>query len=214
MLADDHPLFLDGLSSLLRARGWDIVGTAVDGVGAVDLARAHHPDVVFMDLGMPGMGGLEATRIIASELPDIRVVVITVSEGDADLFQAIRDGAHGYLVKNTPPDEFSGLLDALERGDAPLSRRLAGRIMAHLVKAGGASSAPWLTRREEEVLRLVAEGRTNRDIAETLAISVPTVKFHVTNILDKLHLQNRAQAVAYAHREGLTSGEGNSAERS
>ncbi len=205
VLADDHPLFLDGLASLLRARGWDIVGMAMDGADAVELARQHRPDVVFMDLTMPGMGGLEATRIITDELEGVRVVILTVSEGDTDLFQAIRDGAHGYLVKNTPADEFSELLDALEVGESPLSRRLAGRIMAHLTKQSGSSSAPWLTPREDEVLRLVAEGHTNRDIAERLAISVPTVKFHVTNILNKLHLQNRAQAVAYAHRKGLTS---------
>jgi DNA-binding NarL/FixJ family response regulator len=205
VLADDHPLFLDGLASLLRARGWEIAGTAADGAEAVELTRRLHPDVVFMDLMMPGMGGLEATRVIASELEDVRVVIVTVSEGDANLFQAIRDGAHGYLVKNTPPDEFAELLEALERGEAPLSRRLAGRIMAHLTRGGSASAEPWLTPREEEVLRFVAEGMTNRDIAEGLSISVPTVKFHVTNILTKLHLENRAQAAAYAHRRGLTT---------
>ena len=122
LLADDHALFREGLRSLLRTRDIEVVGEASDGSEAVALARELAPDVVLMDLTMPGMGGLEATRLISAELPEIRVVILTVSEADEDLFEAIRSGAHGYLVKSTSSAEFFDLFEALERGEAPLSR--------------------------------------------------------------------------------------------
>ena len=203
LLADDHALFREGLVSLLRTRDIEVVGQASDGTEAIALARALSPDVLLMDLTMPGMGGLEATRVIKAELPDVKVVILTVSEADEDLFEAIRSGAHGYLVKSTPSDDFFELLEALDRGEAPLSRGLAGKIVRYLA-SGGAGDAAALTPREDEVLRLVAEGRTNHDIATALEISDATVKFHMSNILAKLHLENRAQAVAFAHRHGLT----------
>jgi len=203
LLADDHALFREGLVSLLRTRDIEVVGQASDGAEAIALARALAPDVVLMDLTMPGMGGLEATRVIKAELPDIKVVILTVSEADEDLFEAIRSGAHGYLVKSTPSDDFFELLEALDRGEAPLSRGLAGKIVRYLA-SGGAGDAAALTPREDEVLRLVAEGRTNHDIATVLEVSDATVKFHMSNILAKLHLENRAQVVAFAHRHGLT----------
>ncbi len=203
LLADDHALFREGLVSLLRTRDIEVVGQASDGAEAVVLARALAPDAVLMDLTMPGMGGLEATRVIKAELPDIKVVILTVSEADEDLFEAIRSGAHGYLVKSTPAEDFFDLLEALDRGEAPLSRGLAGKILRHLA-SGGAGEATALTPREDEVLRLVAEGRTNHDIATALEISDATVKFHMSNILGKLHLENRAQVVAFAHRHGFT----------
>jgi DNA-binding NarL/FixJ family response regulator len=203
LLADDHALFREGLVSLLRTRDIEVVGQASDGAEAVALARALTPDAILMDLTMPGMGGLEATRAIKAELPDIKVVILTVSEADEDLFEAIRSGAHGYLVKSTPANDFFELLEALDRGEAPLSRGLAGKIVRYLA-SGGAGDAAALTPREDEVLRLVAEGSTNQDIATELSISVATVKFHMSNILNKLHLENRAQAVAFAHRHGLT----------
>ena len=202
LLADDHPLFREGLVSLLRTRDIEVVGQASDGAEAVALARALTPDAILMDLTMPGMGGLEATRAIKAELPDIKVVILTVSEADEDLFEAIRSGAHGYLVKSTPANDFFELLEALDRGEAPLSRGLAGKIVRYLA-SGGAGDAAALTPREDGVLRLVAEGRTNQDIATALSISVATVKFHMSNILNKLHLENRAQVVAFAHRHGL-----------
>ena len=122
LLADDHALFREGLVSFLRTRDIEVVGQASDGAEAVALARALTPDVLLMDLTMPGMGGLEATRVIKAELPDIKVVILTVSEADEDLFEAIRSGAHGYLVKSTPRADFFELLEALDRGEAPLSR--------------------------------------------------------------------------------------------
>jgi DNA-binding NarL/FixJ family response regulator len=206
VLADDHPLFREGLASLLASHDIEIVGEASNGADAVELTRALCPDVVLMDLTMPGMGGLEATRLIKAEMSDVRVVILTVSDADADLFDAIRSGAHGYLVKNTSSEEFFDLLEALERGEAPLSRGLAAKIMQYLARGGRLEgSHVELTPREEEILRLVAEGRTNRDMAAALSISEATVKFHMTNILTKLHLENRAQVVAYAHRHGLAA---------
>ncbi len=208
VLADDHALFREGLVSLLRARDVEVVGEASDGAEAVELTRRLKPDAVLMDLGMPNMGGLEATRLIKAEMPEVKVVILTVSEADADLFEAIRSGAHGYLVKSTSSGEFFDLLETLDRGEAPLSRGLAAKIMRYLAQGGRATTAgAELTPREEEILRLVAEGKTNKDTAAALSISDATVKFHMTNILNKLHLENRAQVVAYAHRHGLAADE-------
>lgn len=202
LLVDDHALFREGLVSLLRTRGIEVAGEASDGAEAIALARELAPDAILMDLTMPGMGGLEATRVITAEFPEIKIVMLTVSEADEDLFEAIRSGAHGYLVKSTPSADFFELLEALDRGETPLSRGLAGKIVRYLASGGASDTAP-LTPREDQVLRLVAGGRTNHDIAEELSISDATVKFHMSNILTKLHLENRAQAVAFAHRHGL-----------
>jgi len=201
LLADDHALFREGLISLLSTRDIEVVGQASDGAEAVALARELLPDAILMDLTMPGMGGLEATRIVKAELPDIKVVILTVSEADEDLFEAIRSGAHGYLVKSTPSADFFELLEALDRGEVPLSRGLAGKILQHLASGGGEAAV--LTPREEEVVRLLAGGDTNREIAASLGVSEATVKFHMSNVLSKLHLANRAQVVAFAHRHGL-----------
>ncbi len=166
VIADDHPLFREGLISLLRTHDVDVVGEASSGTEALDLTRRLRPDVVLMDLDMPDMGGLEATRLIKAEMPDVKVVILTVSEADEDLFEAIRGGAHGYLVKSTSSSEFFDLLEALDRGEAPLSRGLAAKIMRHLAQGGRPTGeATRLTPREEEILRLVAEGKTNRDVA-------------------------------------------------
>jgi DNA-binding NarL/FixJ family response regulator len=204
IIADDHSLFREGLVSLLQTRGIEVIGEASSGAEAVDLTRCLKPDVVLMDLGMPDMGGLEATRLISAELPEVKVVILTISQADDDLFEAIRSGAHGYLLKNTSSTEFFDLLEALEHGEAPLSRGLAIKIVRYLAQdEQRPSEATGLTPREDEVLSLVAEGKTNRDVAADLSISEETVKFHMTNILHKLHLGNRAQVVAYAHRHGL-----------
>lgn len=206
LLADDHPLFREGLVSLLGSRGIEVVGEASDGAEAVRLTRSLQPDLVLMDLTMPGMGGLEATRLIKAAMPEMKVVILTVSDTDADLFEAIRSGAHGYLVKSTSSTEFFELLEAVERGEAPLSRGLASKIVRYLASGGGGSAGvTGLTPREEEILRAVADGKTNREVASELFISDATVKFHMTNILSKLHLQNRAQVVAFAHKHGLAN---------
>jgi DNA-binding NarL/FixJ family response regulator len=203
VLADDHPLFREGLVSLLSARGVEVVGQASDGAEALALTRELLPDLVLMDLTMPNVGGLEATRLIMAEMPEMKVVMLTVSDADSDLFDAIRSGAQGYLVKSTPAPEFYEMLDAVDRGEAPLSRGLAAKIVRYLATGSEPSAETQLTPREEEILRLVAQGKTNQDIANELFISGATVKFHMTNILNKLHLQNRAQVVAFAHEHGL-----------
>jgi len=198
------------LESLLRSHSIEVVGEASDGSEAVALTRALRPDVVLMDLTMPGVGGLEATRLIKAEMPDVKVVILTVSETDSDLFEAIRSGAHGYLVKSMASDDFFGLLEALERGEAPLSRGLAIRIVRHLAEGekAGTLDSPGFTPRQEEILKAVAEGGSNREVADALSISEATVKYHMSHILEKLHLQSRAQVVAYAHRHGLAPPDG------
>lgn len=207
LLADDHALFRAGIASLLSAWGMEVVGEAGDGIEALELARKTKPDLVLMDIGMPVCNGLEATKLIKTELPETTIVMVTVSDEDADLFEAIKAGATGYLLKNMSEEEFSRTLDAIAEGEPALSPGLAARILDELARRSGErredERGPELSDREREVLTLVAEGATNREIAERLVISENTVSFHVKNILAKLHLKNRAQAAAYAIRSGL-----------
>ena len=207
LLADDHALFRDGLRSLLEARGIEVVAEARTGREAVELARRHQPDLVLMDLAMPELGGLAATRLISADLPAVKVVVLTASEDDADLFEAIKSGAQGYLLKNLEAEELFRLLEGVTRGEPALTPGLARKLLGEFARpaserAGRAPDA--LTEREREVLELLVQGITsNRDLAERLVVSENTVKYHLRNILDKLHLQNRAQVVAYALRHRL-----------
>ncbi len=205
LLADDHALFRDGIRSLLEARGVEVVGEAADGREAVEAALRLRPDVVLMDVAMPGVDGLEATRAIKAHLPDTKVVMLTVSDDDRTLFEALRSGAHGYLLKNLQAEEFFDLLAGIDRGEAPLSPSLAGRILDEFRRGKRPAERPGpdeLTDREMEVLRAVSLGASNREIAARLRISENTVKYHIKNILDKLHLRNRAEVVAYAARRG------------
>ncbi len=207
LLADDHPLFRDGLASLLRARGMTVIGEANNGTQALELARATKPDLILMDVNMPEMDGLEATRRIKAELPETKIVILTVSDEDENLFQAIKFGAEGYLLKSLQSESFFDLIDGIARGEAPISRELATKILdefsRRLKEDAKAASNEDLTEREKQVLGLVAEGSTNRDIAAKLNVTENTVKYHLKNILEKLHLRNRAQAVAYAMQSGL-----------
>jgi len=209
LIADDHPLFRDGLRSLLETRGIDVVGEARNGREAVDLARRLNPDVVLMDLSMPELNGLAATRLISAQLPAIKVVMLTASEDDADLFEAIKSGAQGYVFKNLDSNTFFELLDGVARGEPALTPGLARKLLGELARPAPASvapvdPAPGLTDREREVLDLLVQGVTsNRELAERLVVSENTVKYHLRNILDKLHVQNRAQVVAYAVRMGM-----------
>lgn len=202
LIVDDHALFRDGIASLLRARGYEVVGEASNGLEAVQKARQLRPDLILMDICMPRMGGLEATRIIKAELPEVRVVILTVSEDEENLFEAIKSGAQGYLLKKLKSEVFFDLIGGVTEGEAPISPRMAAKMLEEFSQLGRAKakaeSGQNLTDREEEVLRLVAQGKTNKEIASHLVISESTVKYHLRNILDKLHLSNRAQVMAYA----------------
>ena len=209
VISDDHALFRDGLRSLLEARGIEVVGEATNGRAAVEQTKRLRPDVDLMDLNMPEMDGLAATRLISAEQPQVKVVVLTASEDDADLFEAIKSGAQGYLFKNLASDEFFRLLEGVARGEPALTPGLARKLLGEFARpptaAQPAVEGPQaLTEREREVLDLLVQGITsNRELAERLVVTENTVKYHLRNILDKLHVQNRAQVVAYAVRHGM-----------
>lgn len=208
LLADDHALFRAGIESLLNAWGHTVVGEAKNGIEALEKTRSLHPDLILMDIQMPKCNGLEATRLIKAEMPEIKIVMVTVSHDDADLFEAIKSGAEGYLLKDMSEDEFNRVMTGVAEGEAPLSQGIATRILDEFARVArkddsGTGDRGGLTAREHDVLQLIAQGSTNREIAEKLVITENTVNFHVKNILQKLHLRNRAEAVAYAYRTGL-----------
>lgn len=210
LIADDHTLFRDSLRGLLTARGIEVVGEAGNGKEAVNLARQLRPDIVLMDLVMPEMDGLSATRLISVELPDVKVVVLTASNEDEDLFEAIKSGAHGYLVKDLEADQFTALLEGATRGEPALTPLLARKLLTEFarprVSATRDKDPDALTAREMEVLETMVRGvTTNRALARELGVSENTVKFHVRNILEKLHLHNRAEVVSFALRHGIVS---------
>jgi two-component system NarL family response regulator len=211
LLADDHALFRDGVASLLQAWRLEVVGEASDGVQAVEQALALRPDLVLMDIQMPRMTGIAATARIKQELPDTKVVILTMSEDEHDLFEAVRAGADGYLLKNLTGAEFVAMLRGLTRGESPVSQSLAGKLLAEFSRsvrsAGAVPPPPGLSEREREVLQLVARGDTSRRIADHLVISENTVNFHIRNILGKLHARTRSEAVARALRDGLVEPE-------
>lgn len=215
LLADDHGLFLEGLQNLLHAGGYQVVGAARDGLEALELARTLHPDVILMDIRMPRCDGLCATRLIKAELPETKIVMLTTSAEDADLFEALKSGASGYLLKDLEPNQLFDYLAGLARGEAPLSRELSARLLAEFARQAAAlderaaADLPGgppdseLTAREREILVLVAEGRSYKQVGAALHLSQNTVKYHMGQILHRLHLKNREQVAAYARRNGL-----------
>ena len=209
LLVDDHALFRAGLSSMLNAWGWEVVAQAGDGAEALSLAQEFTPDVVFMDIHMPGTDGLQATRAIKSALPDTKVVMLTVSDNDKDLFEAVKSGADGYLLKSLRESDFEDLVERLGRGEPVMSASLARKLMEEFARLSDDKRAPGeeagLTVRESEVLEQVARGSTNKEVASALFISENTVSYHMKNILSKLHLRNRSQVVAWAAEHGLTN---------
>ncbi|MCL4295141.1 MAG: response regulator transcription factor [Anaerolineae bacterium] len=209
LLVDDHVLFRKGIASLLAVRqDITIVGEASDGDEAVILAEQTMPDVILMDVNMPRQNGIETVKIIKREMPHIQIVMLTVSDDDNDLFEAIKSGAKGYLLKNLEPLELYGMLDRLRQGEAPISGAMAAKILREFrqpeyTQGKEAQAVDELTTREIEVLEQVVTGASNKEIADTLHITENTVKIHLRNILEKLHVQNRIQAAVYAVRQGL-----------
>lgn len=229
LLVDDHSLFVEGLRNLLHAGGHQVVGAAREGQEAQELARALRPDVILMDIRMPHCDGLCATRAIHAEMPEIKIVILTTSAEDADLFEAIKNGASGYLLKNLESKELFDYLAGLERGEAPLSRELSAHLLVKFAHQAAAlderattaradtprantapSGAPRdtpagieLTHRQREILEMVACGLSYKEVGAKLNLSENTIKYHMGEILQRLHLKNREQAVAFALRSGL-----------
>jgi RNA polymerase sigma factor (sigma-70 family) len=210
LLVDDHVLFRKGLVSLLqRQRDFEVVGEAEDGAEAVKKAKQLKPDLVLMDIHMPGTDGIEATRRIRELLPSTRVVILTVSEDDKDLFEGIKCGAHGYLLKKLEPEELYAMLRGVFQGEAPISRATAGKILSEFAsqarQKATAQLEEELSPREKDVLQCLASGLTNKEIGNKLGIAENTVKNHLKNILAKLHLENRVQAATFALQKGFVS---------
>jgi DNA-binding NarL/FixJ family response regulator len=209
LLVDDHVLFRKGIAALLAA--WpdlQVVGEASDGCEAIQRAQELKPDVVLMDLTMPRCDGLEATRIIKLQQPEVHILILTVSDDNQDLFTAIKNGADGYLLKSLEPSELRAMLAKVHAGEAPVSGKLAAKILQEFRQmkqhqAAHQEPAVVLTPREIETLELVVQGATNSEIAQALCIAENTAKLHLRSILEKLHLQNRVQAAVYAVRQGL-----------
>lgn len=224
LLVDDHALFLEGLRNLLAAEGIEVVGLARDGLEALAQARRLHPDIILMDVRMPRCDGLAATRLIKAEMPACKIVMLTMADDEQDLFEAVKSGASGYLLKRLEAAEFFTYLSDLQAGHPPFSPGLAEKILAEFAHRTarpetqsspahsatpqeGAADAPCLegalTPRQVQILTLVAQGNTYRQAADTIGIAERTVKYHMAEILDCLHLKNRAQVIAYAARHGL-----------
>lgn len=209
LLVDDQVLFREAIANLISSReDMVVVGEAGDGAEAVEKARVLKPDIILMDIRMPRMDGLEATRRIKEEMPQANIVILTVSDDDDDLFEAIKSGAIGYLLKSLKAESLFERLKGVLHGEAALSPLLATRVLEEFARlkrrrGNGEEDGSGLTDREKEVIQYVINGKSNKEIASALSIAESTVKRHLHNILEKLHLQNRAQAAAYAVRKGL-----------
>lgn len=210
LLADDHTLFREGLAAIIAAQpDFEIVGEASDGLEALVKARQLAPDLILMDITMPGCDGLEATRRIKREMPATTIVILTVRDEDDKLFEAIRSGAQGYLLKSIRSHDMLDMLRRAVQGEAALTPALAGRMLEEfrrLSQCGpdlAEGEALTLTPREQEVLSLAAEGKSDKEIAEALVLSLHTVKTHMRNILAKLHVSSRYEAAQLARRRGL-----------
>jgi NarL family two-component system response regulator LiaR len=207
LVAEDHAVVREGLCSLLTARyGVQVVGEAADGLEAVEKAQSLQPDVILMDLAMPRMPGLEAILKIREKNPNARILVLTSSSEDGKVSAALKAGAMGYLLKDSGVDDLAHAIQSVHRGNLSLPQELAHKVLAGLLGAkGDAPPAEELTRRELDVLRCLAQGMSNAEIAQALSVSVPTVHSHVHNVLGKLNLTSRTQAALYAVEIGLVA---------
>jgi DNA-binding NarL/FixJ family response regulator len=212
LLVDDQPLFRKAIATLIDEQpDMTVVGEAENGLDGVEQARALDPDLVVMDVEMPVMDGVQAVALLQDQAPRAKVIMLTVSESEDFLFEALRNGADGYLLKDLRPDQLYDMLRSVMRDEAPISPAIAGRLLKELrgrdpavrPAASDRDAGPGLTRREVEILQLVADGLSNKEIGTQLSITEGTVKNHVHNALEKLHLENRIQAAAYVVRQGL-----------
>ncbi|TAH73777.1 MAG: response regulator transcription factor [Anaerolineaceae bacterium] len=214
MIVDDHQLFLEGLQYLLEVYGIKVVGRARTGSEAITKARILKPDIILMDIMMPEMNGLEVLKIIVAEMPSIKVLMLTTSEDDEHLFEAIKHGASGYLIKNTDGKELISRLQQAENGEIPLSPGLASKILLELnkkydntnksiKKSSMNSEQEKLSDKQNELLKIIASGKTYRRAGEILGLSERTVKYHMGRIIEILQLDNKAQVIAYAVENGL-----------
>jgi DNA-binding NarL/FixJ family response regulator len=214
LLVDDHVLFLEGLRNLLLANGFEVVGIAAGGREALAQIESCRPDAVLLDVQMPVIDGVETTRLIKAKYPDLKIVMLTIAQDDRYLFEAIKAGASGYLLKGLEKEKFLELLKGMVDGESPLSPGLTGRIMAEFARRENKRSkqnqaeqklTESLTPRQSEILRKVAQGMTYKEIGAELDISEAAVKYHMGEITSRLSLENRAQVVAYAAELGLAS---------
>jgi two-component system NarL family response regulator len=215
LVVDDHRLMSEGVSNLLTANGIEVLGVASDGLEAISMVQELDPDVILMDICMPRCDGLTATREIKALRPEIKILMLTTSAEDQDLFEAVKCGAIGYLLKSISGTAFIDALRGLEEGTPPFSPGLANRLLSEFAKMsvtehglanppkGRDRQADGLTERQIEVLRLVAQGLTYREVGKRLSLSERTVRFHMTEIISRLHLQNRNQVLAYAGKLGF-----------
>ncbi len=206
LLVDDHAMLRDGVRMILEAHpGFTVVGTADHGQAAVDLAHELKPDIAVLDVAMPGMNGLAATRAIRAEVPETQVVILSMYEGEEYLREALQAGASAYILKRAAAKELVSAIQAVQRGESYLDPALTRTLITDYVRQVERpdATADVLTERELEVLTLVAEGMTNRQIAQQLMISIKTVQSHRANVLDKLNLHDRTELVRYAIRRGL-----------
>jgi len=207
LVVDDHPLYRDGLVTAIAAMpDFEVIGDAGDGASAVGMAKELEPDVVVMDLHMPELNGIDATRRIVADRPDTAVLVLTMLESDDSVFAAIRAGARGYLLKGADRAEIRRALEAVANGEVVFSAGIASRVLSFFAAGPSApvvTPFPTLTEREREILDLVARGLTNTAIAQRLVLSSKTVRNHVSNVFTKLQVAGRAEAVAQARDAGL-----------
>lgn len=210
LLADDHQIFREGIASILNAQSdFEVVGEAGDGLEAIVKAGVLAPDLILMDVGMPGCDGVEATRRIKLDLPGVTIVMLTIHDEDERLFEAIENGAIGYLLKNIDSGKLLAMLRGALHGESAMSPAMGGRVLREFRRVSSLAhdvcpdAAPTLTRRELEVLSLIAEGATDNEIAAALTISLHTVKSHVRAILAKLPASRRHEAALHALRRGL-----------